>query len=255
MAGTIETMLPQARAEASGAVCRSAGRRPRLDHRRSDARAADPVQPGRQRHQVHGPRLRPHQHGQPARDRWNCAGERDRNRQRHRHGRDDAGAPVRAVHAGRQLDHTPFRRHRARPLDRAPAGATHGWRRERRERAGRAAAASRWRCGCLAVNRLPSPDGGRPTRASSKPMPRQSGARLLVVDDHPVNLEVIAAPARTARLVGRPRQMTEPAALARWRRPDMPSYCSICICRRWTALAWRRPSGREEAEQGLPAPG
>jgi signal transduction histidine kinase len=40
-------------AKASGAVRRSPGRGRRLGNRRSDAGAADPVQPGRQRHQIH----------------------------------------------------------------------------------------------------------------------------------------------------------------------------------------------------------
>ena len=43
-------------------------------------------------------------------------------RHRHRPRRRAAGAPVPAVRAGRQLDHAPLRRHRPRPLDRAPAG-------------------------------------------------------------------------------------------------------------------------------------
>ena len=44
---------------------------------------------------------------------------------------------VPAVRAGRQLDHAPLRRHRPRPVDRAPPRRGHAGRRRGRERAGR----------------------------------------------------------------------------------------------------------------------
>ncbi len=61
----------------------------------------------------------------------------DARRRRYRH---RARAPqqcaraVQAVRAGGQLDHAPVRRHRSRPVDRAPAGAPDAWRCRGRER-------------------------------------------------------------------------------------------------------------------------
>ena len=64
------------------------------------------------------------------------AGDHRRHRYRHRPRRRTAGAPVQAVHPGRQLDHPTLWRHRARPVDRPPPGAADGRRHRGRERAG-----------------------------------------------------------------------------------------------------------------------
>ena len=77
-------------AEGSGAVRRSVRGRAGPGGRRPDAGAPDPVQPGRQRHQVHRPRVRPRQHRQPRGARRRRAGQHRRQRQRDRHGRGDA---------------------------------------------------------------------------------------------------------------------------------------------------------------------
>ena len=55
-------------------------------------------------------------------------------RHRHRPHRRTARPAVPAVRAGRQLDHAPLRRHRARPVDRAPPRRGHAGRRRGRER-------------------------------------------------------------------------------------------------------------------------
>ena len=106
-----------------GAVARSLdrGRLERRAGRRSDPGAADPVQPSGQRAEIHQARrrhgARRHRAARPGRDARDAFGERHR----HRADRGAARAPVPAVRAGRFLDHAALRRHRPRPLDRAPA--------------------------------------------------------------------------------------------------------------------------------------
>ena len=141
-------------------------------------------------------------------------GASDGDRQRHRHGRGNAGAVVPAFHAGGQLDHAPLRRHRPGPLDRSPAGPSDGRRRLGGEHARRRqslygdAPARGSRAG-------PSRRRRRPPAAASAPRP--DAARLLIVDDHPVNREVLQ---RQLELLGLSADIAEDgaAALALWRK-------------------------------------
>ena len=59
-------------------------------------------------------------HTQPDGD---CRGDPRRDRQWDRNRCSSTGAVVRTVYPGRQFDHAAFRRHRPRPVDRAPPGA------------------------------------------------------------------------------------------------------------------------------------
>ncbi len=107
-----------------------------------------------------------------------------------------ARAPVPALRAGQLLDHAPLRRHRPRPLDRAPAGATDEGRHHGGEPAGRRldlhGAASR----CRRRPRI-----RRSTRRCALPAAagkdcvatRRSKSQRAhsVADDHPVNREVL----------------------------------------------------------------
>ena len=88
-------------------------------------------QPRRQRRQIHRTRQR------DARDRPRaarghlCCPEVHRTRHRHRHGRGNARETLPQIHAGRQLDDAPLRRHRTRARNLAAPRAPHG-RRDRR---------------------------------------------------------------------------------------------------------------------------
>ena len=118
------------------------GRKMRLP-RRSDTAPPGAAQPGRQRHQVHRRRRRDSR-GDAASGHWcagrgfagrGCAGRgraRRGGRHRARYPGKRQGAAVRAVHAGRQFDLAPLRRHRARPRHLPPARGADG-RRDRRD--------------------------------------------------------------------------------------------------------------------------
>ena len=137
VAGAIDTLRPQANAKGLAIGGRDRARLRRCAGRRPDADPADPVQPVEQCGQIHRARRdrRARRHG-TARRRADAGHARGQGH-RHRPRRGAAGAPVRAVFAGRQLDDTALWRHRARPLDRPPAGAADGRRRRGRQRAGR----------------------------------------------------------------------------------------------------------------------
>ncbi len=116
------------------AIARCRGRVPG----RRGAGAADPLQPGRQRREVHaGRRGEDRRFGaaHPGRDRRDDLGQGHRHRLRRR----DQGAAVRPFRAGRRLDHPALRRHRARARHLALAGRAdgRGAGRQRRARQGR----------------------------------------------------------------------------------------------------------------------
>ena len=133
--------------EGADAQRRGRARIGRHADRRSDPRAADPVQSARQCAEIH--RARP-RHGarqhRAARRRTHARDARGR-RHRHRHRRGAAQAAVSAVRAGGLLDDAPLRRHRARPFDRAAARAADGRRHLGGER--RPARARRSSCGSI----------------------------------------------------------------------------------------------------------
>jgi signal transduction histidine kinase/CheY-like chemotaxis protein/HPt (histidine-containing phosphotransfer) domain-containing protein len=102
----------------------------------------------------------------------------------------------------------------------------------------------------LAVNSIPPSNEAPAHRGSPMPMPRQSGARLLVVDDHPVNLEVIT---RQLELLGLSADLADDGtgALARWRTARHAVVLLDLHMPRLDGFGLVQAIRREEAEQGL----
>ena len=102
-------------------------------------------------------------------------------------------APVRALRAGRRLDHAPLRRHRARAGDLPPARRADGRRDRRRERA-RARAATFWFTRARSARGEPRARrravAGRALRARGRAASARGAARVLVAEDNPVNQKV-----------------------------------------------------------------
>ena len=98
----------------------------RADHRRPDAVPAGPGEPARQRGEVHRPR--PRHGGVDGNDRRRrpVDAAHGGGRLRDRHPAGEAGAGVRKVPPGRQLDDAPLWRHRAGTGHLPPAGDAHG---------------------------------------------------------------------------------------------------------------------------------
>ena len=115
-------------------------------------------------------------------------------RHRHRHERGAARAAVPAVRAGRFLDHAEIRRHRPWPLDRAAARRTDGRQASRIE-----STPGKGSTFTVTLTLEAAPEDSplaallRP-EAAAKPealRARSERLRVLVVDDHPVNREVL----------------------------------------------------------------
>ena len=204
------------------------------------AGAPDPVQPARQCAEVH--RARRRRRRAPAREplgdgtaRASCCRCRDTGIGM---SDDAAGAAVPAVLAGRQLDHAALRRHRPRPVDRAPAGRADG-RRRRRSKArpgqGSTFTVTLDLMAAPADRRWSTCRSAEPPATSRRPRPALDGNSVLVVDDHPINREVLVRPApdagRRRRHGG--RRHRGPAGLAR--AAATPSSLPTSTCRRWTA--------------------
>ena len=158
---------------------------PDVARRRPGTPAAGPHQPRRQRHQVHrtrrGRRRRRARGAGPARQ---AALQFAVSRHRHRHPARQAMADLRAVRAGRRVDHAPVRRHRAGAGDLVAAGRADG-----RTRSGsRARSARGSRFHFVARFGLPS----RPRRGD-RPASRHDldGLRVLVVDDNATNRRIL----------------------------------------------------------------
>jgi GAF domain-containing protein len=104
--------------------------------RRPDPGTADLAESDGQCGQVHRARQCPRERRDHAARRRAHARDDHRQRHRDRARRRAASAAVPALRPGRQLDDAPLWRYRARPLDRAPAGAFDGGRHRGRERCG-----------------------------------------------------------------------------------------------------------------------
>ena len=111
-------------------------------------------------------------------------------------------AAVHALHAGRRVDHAALRRHRPGPVDLPRTGHADG------RRGGRATA--RPGQGSCFWAELPLPARRRRAAAARRPRPptrpRWQGARVLMVEDNPVNMMIAVA-------------MLEQLGRATWRRP------------------------------------
>ena len=114
-------------------------------------------------------------------------------RHRHRHGRGNLPAPVRRLHAGRCLDLAPLRRHGPWPCDHAAAVAPDGRRCIRRKQDRRRfdlpPLLRCWRARRSA--RLSNTKTGRTSRSEEAKQTTVLGARVLLVDDNPVNRQVV----------------------------------------------------------------
>ena len=165
----------------------------------------------------------------------------------HRHRAGSAGAAVRVVLAGGQLDDAALRRHRAGAgdLQAARGGdgrARSGW---TARRGGAARSGSRWR----------SAAAGRRARRGRARADGLRGRQVLVVDDHPANRTLAA---RAARRLGGPAWTRRPTGPARWsgcapRRDGATTRCySTCSGRRWTGWRWRGRSAAMPALAAMP---
>ena len=124
---------------------------------------------------------------------------------------------VPALLAGRRVHHAPLRRHRARPVDRAPPGRADGRRDRRDEHRGRG-------LGVLVQRPIRHLlDEERARGASTRAL--LSNRRVLVVDDNATNRKVLEPAAAASRHVAR----TASTALTR-------------PCTRSTPSLWSRPS-------------
>ena len=189
----VELLAAQAREQGARAR-RLASRRdvPRRVRRRRRPRAPGAAQPARQRGQVHRSRR-----GRRARRRSTASATRQTSPAlrgaRHRASASPPttqAAAVRAVRAGRRVDHAPLRRHRPRAGDLQAARRADG-RRRSASRASRASAATFW---------FTHPFARRASeRRPSRPRAAAAALRALVVDDNDTS-----------------RRDPEPLARARW---------------------------------------
>ena len=212
-----------------GAVVRRASTRPDPgDHpERSDAPAADPDEPRRQRHQVHRDGRRPHRRAlrrraTPPSPRLVVRG----GRHRHRHVRaEQIAQALPAVRPGRRLDHAPLRRHGPR--------------------AGHQPAAGR------AARRRRSPSRASPGGGSSFTLSPSRRARSQRADDRQASPRP-AAPQRSSRRVApRPScraRLPRPAGRG---RPRQPACSSPRTCARPAPRSTIAENGRLAVDEAL----